>query len=650
MIFARRIVAVLLGFAFLAVLLVTLLVLRLGQTFLDSEFYPGQLEKRDLSRFVMADVLPSALDDARAIEADELGIDMSGNPLTVSGLTTAQITESVNRALSPRDLQKISAPVVLRVGQYISSERDSVKVRIKAAEHIREVADELHQLMQESGAYGRILEREVEPRIREAAREALGRNEGVSGWMLYLFGSDEDKLVRAVMEVFTPEWVGLQVEGALDPLIAYLVGESDSFKVGGRITDAQVATAVEQAKSILREVDPYDLVYKGVVEPTLENRLGAETALPYGLTITNDEVLSALRHSAEVGAVQQQAEVLVDKISVYVAGRSDGFFTEISLLRNKHDAAAALTELVGDKVTEAMKALPVCVTESEAKDAMESLRRRMAIACLPPGVTARDIPDEDLLVIRGLVDTMILEAVPDTIIFTQADLRGSLWRAGGPKALGYFDSLRSISSASWYYNDEHLRSDLAGSGNALNVLEGVRTFLADGYTISERSRPRGRLGRMIDEALDGVRGSLSTIRSYQWVAYTAALALLVIIGLLGGTTWRGRVMWMSATLLVSSTIAAILAWPVYDAVAKEIFEHVRGGMEGRFEGPFSNTFLLIATGLADVVRGVVLDFVTGIRLSSLILAGISLTVLLVAVFWNRIITVAKMHSNQLFNR
>ena len=73
-------------------------------------------------------------------------------------------------------------------------------------------------------------------------------------------------------------------------------------------------------------------------------------------------------------------------------------------------------------------------------------------------------------------------------------------------------------------------------------------------------------------------------------------------------------------------------------------------MEGRFEGPFSNTFLLIATGLADVVRGVVLDFVTGIRLSSLILAGISLTVLLVAVFWNRIITVAKMHSNQLFNR
>ena len=191
MIFARRVFAVLLGGFFFVALLSALLLLRMSGTFLKPEFYPGQFEEVGVYRFVMTDVLTSVLDEARVIEADDFGAEMSGNPLDVSGLTTDQIVEAVNRAMSPQDLQEIAAPAVFRAGQYVSAERDAVSIRIKADGQIKGVADEVHELMQEADAYDRILEKEVEPRIQQVTDEVFGRNEQVSGWTHYLFGSDK---------------------------------------------------------------------------------------------------------------------------------------------------------------------------------------------------------------------------------------------------------------------------------------------------------------------------------------------------------------------------------------------------------------------------------------------------------------------------
>ena len=157
---------------------------------------------------------------------------------------------------------------------------------------------------------------------------------------------------------------------------------------------------------------------------------------------------------------------------------------------------------------------------------------------------------------------------------------------GGPNVLADFDQLRRLPSRSWSYSQENLRSDLEGRGNTLRALDGARTLLADGYTLSDRVRPKGRMGRRIDTALDAVRDLFSVVRRYQWVAYATVPVLLIVVALLGGTTWQGRVMWASATLLVSSTVVLILAWPVYDLVAGEAFSDWRGKGVGPFEGPF----------------------------------------------------------------
>ena len=77
------------------------------------------------------------------------------------------------------------------------------------------------------------------------------------------------------MSSLTADWLAGQVEQALDEFTAYLVGETDGFEITVRLTATEVDRAVEETKAILREADAYELVYTGVVEPTLTDVLGA---------------------------------------------------------------------------------------------------------------------------------------------------------------------------------------------------------------------------------------------------------------------------------------------------------------------------------------------------------------------------------------
>ena len=96
--YMRWIAATPLGIAFLVGLLAVLVLLRLNGTFLNPAFYPDQLEKADIYRFVMADVLESAFDEARQLQPEELGVDFRKNALAASGLDTPQLTAAVQEA------------------------------------------------------------------------------------------------------------------------------------------------------------------------------------------------------------------------------------------------------------------------------------------------------------------------------------------------------------------------------------------------------------------------------------------------------------------------------------------------------------------------------------------------------------------------
>ena len=101
-------------------------------------------------------------------------------------------------------------------------------------------------------------------------------------------------------------------------------------------------------------------MYDEVIAPQVEESLGEIVELPFGITVTNDEVLSALRQAAPPDWVQEQAERVIDEASPYLTGRSETLDISVLLADNKRDARDIIVETVKAKFTRAVEELPRC--------------------------------------------------------------------------------------------------------------------------------------------------------------------------------------------------------------------------------------------------------------------------------------------------
>ncbi len=539
------------------------------------------------------------------------------------------------------------------VTPYMLREADGFEVRLRPTdEQVEAIAAETKAILREGGIYDLIFEREIEPRLRDAVDEALAADSGVSRWTAVLFGASgqtADRLTRAARRVMPPEWIRAQVESALDEAAPYLAGRSDRFEVKLRLSEKQVEAAVAEVKAILREGDAYDLVYTDVVEPAVRDILGGSVALPYGVEVTEDEIIAALRQAAPTEWVQGQAEALIADAALYLAGRSDGFSTTVSLERNKQRAEQALAVLVNSKLAEAVSGLPACRDRAESAAAEASLEDGVP-DCVPPGISASVLVKQAGPVLATAITALALAPVPNSVSFTHSDLRLGVMRSGGQDTLDFLDDARRLLGKGWPYDSAALREDLADnagtldelrallsdgytythqdlrddlSAGAVETLDAVRTLLADSSLYTHEYDPELGAG---DSALDAIRGRVATIRQYGWIAYAAMPILLVVIGLLGGRTWRSKAAWSTSALLVVSSASLILSWPIYDLFIDTALD----GMAPQFGtgGSFQSTSLLVTGKTLAVARSAMDEFVGGVRLSSFILMSLASAALL----------------------
>ena len=635
MIWLRRIAAAGFGVLLLGLLLSTLTLQSVNGTVLNPDFYADRLKDADAYSFVMGSALTSAVDEAREEDPNEAGVDLRVNPVEASGLSTSHVVEAVQRALSPEDLEALVTPAILEVGGYATGRSDGFTIDLPLAETIRDVVDELLALLREAGAYERLLDQELEPRIREAAGEALVPSSDSPGWMQRLFGSDEaadGRLADVILSVVTPEWFQDQVEQIVNQLTGYLVGESDSFEIEIRLGDAQVDAAVEELKSVLGETDAAELVYTDILDPAVDDGVEETIVLPYGVEVGREEVKRVLREVAPADWVQQQAELLIEDVSAYVTGRSEGFTTSIPLTERKGTAASLLTELAVARVEESVRGLPACSADAEA-GALAALGSGRLPDCLPPGVPADDLLVEARAAIAGAIPELVLAPVPGDVTYTAADLRLEVREDGGPAALDALDDSRELFATGWSYSDADLRADLADDPEVLDGLDRVRTFLADGYVHTPDDPAASALGM----ALDGMHDATNGVRRAAVVGWLIVAALLVAIGALGGTSWAERVAWAAASLLATAVVVLFLSWPVYESVSGTLAELAREEIADWSDEEAGSTERLLAGKAVDVAEGAADDFAGGIRLPALVVAAIALVALLAAVFSGRFI-------------
>ncbi len=174
--------ATLLAIAFAGALAATLLLQAASSTVARPGFLADQLERADVYRFVMEDLLTAVVDDTRRLDAGEIGGEFDENLLTASGLTTEQITSAVQRAISPGDLEALAAPAVAAVEEYMTGEQDETTFTVDADAQLDALVGALTDLLRESGAYGRLLDRELTPMFAEWADEEFAPAGDESGW------------------------------------------------------------------------------------------------------------------------------------------------------------------------------------------------------------------------------------------------------------------------------------------------------------------------------------------------------------------------------------------------------------------------------------------------------------------------------------
>ncbi|MCY4391215.1 MAG: hypothetical protein OXE43_04080 [Chloroflexi bacterium] len=631
-IWMRRAGAVLLGLVFLLVLGGTLLVAPVDTTLSSPDFVSDQLEQADAYTFVVDDLALALLEDAWRLDPGEFGEDFAQNPLAASGLTPQQVADAIRRALPPEDLETLVAPALEDAVAYVTGREDEVTIRVDAAAHLDALVRELTVLFRDSGAYERLLERELTSVFAQWVDEGLPADGESSGWVGILRGDSGEeggRLVDVFTRVATPEWMARELEGAGVAAVDYAVGRNDALAIRIGVDEAGAEEAAAEIAAIIAEAAAFDVAYANVIEPATRESVAEVSMLPYGIVLTHTEVLNAVSDAIAGEWLDAQAAMLADDLAAYVTGQSDAFATTFDLTPVKPAAWHSLTATASASLRDALRALPDCATAAENTTARAALRQELP-SCIPWDVPAADIVAIAVPAISTAIDESVLARVPDTVTYTEQDLREALERDGGSDALVALDDIRDLFVEGWTYTEADLRADL--DDDAFDLIQDVRLALSDGYVLKASAESPDGLEEGLGEARDAVGSAWTS----SWIPALVAAVLLLAVAFLGGRSWRGRLAWAAGTLLVSAAVLAVLFGPVTQSATEAVFDEVRKEVAADPDSQFPTTSEVLTDKLLDVLESVVDEATGTVARNSLILAGVGVIGVLAAVFWRRI--------------
>ncbi len=229
-------------------------------------------------------------------------------------------------------------------------------------------------------------------------------------------GLTTEEIVGSVNRALPPEFLQDLVDQSFNQMGRYLTGEIDEFSISVSAGD-RIPIVVEEAKSLMRKADAYDLLFEQVVDPAVEDSVSVE--LPLGLEIPSQRLVEAVRAIVPPNWVRDQVEAVLDELSPYMTRDSETFeivipageraeaaLEEVKVLLREIDAYELLydevvvtpfTEQFGDQAT-----LPfgVVVVDTEVLSALR--------AVAPPSWVqeqAENIIDDAAVYMTGKSDT-----------------------------------------------------------------------------------------------------------------------------------------------------------------------------------------------------------------------------------------------------
>ena len=131
-------------------------------------------------------------------------------------------------------------------------------------------------------------------------------------------------IADSVKRVLPPEWIQTNVEEVINQAVPYATGETDSFEITVMLDD-RVEAAADEAKSIIRNADIHTAVMDELVRPNIVDDQTGLLDLPFGMSLTDDEILDEVLEIVPPEWVNAQVEQVLDGVTPYVVGKEESF-------------------------------------------------------------------------------------------------------------------------------------------------------------------------------------------------------------------------------------------------------------------------------------------------------------------------------------
>ena len=542
MIWFRRALTIPLILPFVVLFLIVLLTTHVNGTLGSPEYYTSQLRQADVYNFLYDEVVPAALDE---VEMDDQDFEIDIPAIKDQAATT------VMKILPPEWLQAQVESAINTMLPYFAGDSDEFTYTLAAGDRVEAAATVLKADTLRSEAFTSLYD--------DAIAYAAGRVVDNLNKVPYRLVLTEDRIAEALATVVPEEWAASQTGEAIDSMVPYLTGDSDHFTITITLRD-RVDGAADAFVELFSGQETYDYLLDEMIAPTVAASVGTIVNLPFGVSLTQEEVSSAVKDVLPQPWVQARLEEAIDGFAAYVKGETDSIEVIVDLAERKEIALQVLTELADTKLSELFYSMPTC-TMTEFLLAVRNLPPGSLPACRPTSITYEQFKSAIGIDIASTIDQMIGGQIPNQWVYTDADLRVSL----GEGNEDVLDQARDYVIGGWKYTDADLREDLGPDDE--ETLNDVRDWIRDGYTWTDVDL-RQEMGEADFEAFDDGRRWAGTARDWLWALWVLPVLLLITIGLLGGRNWRSKLAWALAVLFLTSLALLIAANVTYDQVGE----------------------------------------------------------------------------------
>ena len=263
---------------------------------------------------------------------------------------------------------------------YVTGQTDESSITIPLADRMEDAVKVAEELVRDADIYNYLLEERARPEMAKSDVALRLSN------LPYGMTLTPDQISAGIEEVLPEEWLRERIEEVLDEVTPYATGKADDFALLIPLQNRADAALLVLEGWLLTGLDggTYDYLLEEQIAPTVSGSLGPEVGIPFGITITDDEVVDAIGQVLPLSWVSDHISEAFGAMGPYLTGQTDSFTIEIPL-RDRVEIAVETLQVTTDAKFQAfIDSLPTCTLQQ-----LQGLELSLEATpdCVPPGVT-----------------------------------------------------------------------------------------------------------------------------------------------------------------------------------------------------------------------------------------------------------------------